>query len=410
MMSVSSSRTGLDNIGQPRQPKTPKQTKPEVTETDPQPTPSSDSNSGEAIVVEKKPKKSRFWTKRWFLISAGIFVLLVVAGGAAAYMVFHKKPQPVREAIATPKPTPSATPPPVYDPLTGLPTTTAAAQAPVIGVMIENLYPQARPQSGLGTAGLVYEALAEGGITRFEAIFQEPLPASIGPVRSLRPYFLDFGLEHSIPVVHAGGSQPALAEIGPLGLKDINALRYDGSFFYRISSRYAPHNLYTNAQDLTQLDSNLGFATAPTFTPFTYKSDQATANPTHPVIDVTYSSTPYNVEWKYVQGCDCYARLMGGAPHVDANTNQQINAKNVIVEFVSTSYGTQADGDPMTIMQLVGSGKALLFNDGGLVAGSWSKSSDAAQTQYTDASGKPIQLNRGDTWIDVVPTTATVQY
>lgn len=421
----------MDGLAQPRNTKTP--TKSAIGITGPLLEPSEAVRRAESVSKEVEPEpqeidagskepqkkskiednqtKKHFWTKPWFLITAGVVLLSLASGGVWAFTTMSRKPAPkVKMAAATPKSTPSATPTPTYDPLTGLPTTTAGAQAPVIGVMIENLYPQARPQSGLSSAGLVYEALAEGGITRFEAIFQEPLPTSIGPVRSLRPYFLDWGLEHNIPVVHAGGSQPALAEIGPLGMKDINALRYDGSYFFRISTRYAPHNLYTNAANLTQLDSNLGFAAAPTFTPFAYKADNPTINPTHPTISVTYSSAAYNVEWKYTESCDCYARFMGGAPHIDANTNQQINAKNVIVEFVSTSYGTQADGDPMTIMQLVGTGKALLFEDGGMVQGTWSKSSDAAQTQYLDSNGKPMQLNRGNTWIDVVPTTNSVQY
>jgi hypothetical protein len=419
---VNSNKPSLDGIGQQRQVKTKTEVQvkeltiipPQVSQSeerivDPA-TPEVEPKPGTEAPAEPKAKRKHFWTRRWFKITAPIVAVLLIAGGSVAAVVMHHKTPPKKMAAIVASPTPPATPTPIYSPLTGLPTTTAGAQAPVIGVMIENLYPQARPQSGLGTAGLVYEALAEGGITRFEAIFQEPLPASLGPVRSLRPYFLDWGLEHNIPVVHAGGSQPALAEIGPLGLKDINALKYDGSYFYRITTRYAPHNLYTNNTLLTKLDSDLGFATAPTFTPFAYKADAPMSAPTHPTISITFSSAPYNVSYQFDPKTDSYARSMGGAPHIDANTNSQIFVKNIIVEYVSTSYGTQADGDPMTIMQLVGSGKALVFNDGGMTSGTWSKASDSAQTKYLDSSGNPIQMNRGNTWIDVVPTTNTVQY
>ena len=139
---------------------------------------------------------------------------------------------------------------------------------------------------------MVYEALAEGGITRFLAIFQEPLPISLGPVRSLRPYYLDWGLEYGVPVAHAGGSQPALAEVPELGLKDINALEYDGSYFFRTTGRVAPHNLYTNSTLLPELVSKLGFDTAPSFTPLPRKADAPMATPSNPVININFSHLP----------------------------------------------------------------------------------------------------------------------
>ncbi len=298
----------------------------------------------------------------------------------------------------------------VADPLTGAQVTPEVAAQPVVGVMIENLYPDARPQSGLGAAGIVYEALAEGGITRFLAIFQEPLPPSIGPVRSLRPYYLDWGLEYNIPVAHAGGSQPALAAIKPLGLKDINALVYDGSAFYRAKDRFAPHNLYTSDQRLASLLTRLGFATAPNFTPWPRKKDAPLATPTHPNITINFSTSAYVAQYHYDAIKDAYARVLAGTPHVDRNTGQQIVVKNVVVEYVPTTYGTQPNGKPETDYHLIGSGQALIFTDGGLTTATWNKTSAHAQTTLTDASGKPVALNVGNTWFDVVPTGASVVY
>ncbi|HUC87046.1 MAG TPA: DUF3048 domain-containing protein, partial [Candidatus Saccharimonadales bacterium] len=347
------------------------------------------------------------YRRRWVQLTAVAVVLLLAGGGVWWKLVGDAKPAPKPQAVvAKPKP-----PAPIYDPLTGLKAPTkAAAQQPVIGVMIENLYPDARPQSGLGEAGVVYEALAEGGITRFLAIFQEPLPPSIGPVRSLRPYYLDWGLEYGIPVAHAGGSQPALEAVPTSGLKDINALVYDGSYFFRTTDRAAPHNLYTNAQDLSALDTKLGFASAPTFKPLPRKADKPEAKPTHPTIKINFSSEPYSVQYNFNPTADDYLRIMGGTPHIERNTGQQIQVKNVVVEFVPTSYATQADGKPETDMNLIGQGQALVFEDGGVTQGTWNKSSDSAQTQLLDASGKPIAFNRGTTWYEVVPTITTVSY
>jgi hypothetical protein len=349
------------------------------------------------------------WFQRYWRVVAGL-IALVALTGVPAFTLARANQTTVKPMAAVPimKVTPPA---PIYDPLTGLPVSSAtAAKQPVIGVMIENLYPDARPQSGLGQAGVVYEALAEGGITRFLAIFQEPLPATIGPVRSLRPYFLDWGLEYNIPVAHAGGSQPALEAIPSSGLKDINALVYDGSYFYRTTDREAPHNLYTNAQDLTALDSKLGYATAPTFTPLPRKADKAVSPAPHPTIKISFSSSPYAVEYDFDAASDSYNRSMGGVPHVDRNTNQQIQVKNVVVEYVSTSYSTQDDGKPETIMQLVGSGQALVFDDGTVTTGTWNKASASAPTKLLDAAGKPIALNRGNTWYEVLPVGNSVTY
>jgi Protein of unknown function (DUF3048) N-terminal domain/Protein of unknown function (DUF3048) C-terminal domain len=353
-----------------------------------------------------------FWKKKWFLITTAIVVVLLAAGGAAAWKMMTA-PKPVKHlviATPTPAPTPSPTPVQAADPLTGVLTDPATAANPVIGVMIENLYPDARPQSGLSQAGMVYEALAEGGITRFLALFQEPLPTTIGPVRSLRPYYLDWGLEHDIPVAHAGGSQPALAEILSLGMKDINALVYDGSYFYRTTDRVAPHNLYINATNLTNLDKKLGYAAAPDFKPLPRKNDSPVTNPPHADININFSYGQYNVEYKYDAPTNSYARFMGGAPHVDRNTNKQIYVKNIIVQRVNTSYSTQADGKPETDLQIVGSGTCYVFEDGTVIQGTWTKASDHAQTQFLDASGNPISFNRGNTWVDVVPNGNSVTY
>jgi hypothetical protein len=353
-------------------------------------------------------------TRRQLMIASAVVLVLIISGTAFAMMSRH---QPAQSAVATPRLTPPPTPTPVptptlvTDPVTGNMVTPVVAAQPVAGVMIENFYPDARPQSGLSQAGIVYEALAEGGITRFLAIFQEPFPGVMGPVRSLRPYYLDWGLERGIPVAHAGGSQPALAEIVPLGLKNINALEYDGSYFYRISTRYAPHNLYTNSNLLTQVVSKLGFAQPPTFQPLPRKGDTPAAKPPATDIKIPFSYTAYNAEYKYNAAGNDYFRFEGGAPQVDAgNGGKQIQVKNLAVEFIPVTYGTQNDGDPDTDYHLIGTGKLIVFEDGNVITGTWSKASDSAPTQLLDQTGKPITFDRGSIWFNAVPTNTNVTY
>ncbi len=394
----------LDVASEPDQPDTPAEI--EVSVSDTPPAEQKLHSSGEHL-------STPFWKRKWVIICGIIVLLLLAAGGAFAWKVWlAPKPKPVAKAAPTPTPTPTPAPTPITvpDPLTGILTDPASAAKPVIGVMIENLYPDARPQSGLGAAGIVYEALAEGGITRFLAIFQEPLPPTMGPVRSLRPYYLDWGLEHDIPVAHAGGSQPALAEILPLGMKDINALVYDGSYFFRTTDRVAPHNLYTNAANLAALDQKLGYATAPDFKPWPWKNDSPVQNPPHTDIHINFSYGAYNDEYKYDATTNTYARFMGGSPHIDRNTGKQIYVKNVIVQMVNASYSTQADGKPETNLQIVGSGTCYVFEDGTVIQGTWSKANDHAQTVFNDANGNPIALNRGNTWVSVVPNGNSVSF
>lgn len=354
------------------------------------------------------------WYKRRWVYFTIAGVLVTALAGTIIYMKLTAKSTHSAAVLThTPKPTPSPTPTPiVYSPLTGLPVAdTSAAEQPVVGVMIENLYPDARPQSGLSAAGVVYEALAEGGITRFLGIFQEPLPPSFGPVRSLRPYYLDWGLEYNIPVAHAGGSQPALAEIGPLGLKNIDALVYSGSYFFRTSDRVAPHNLYTNASLLSQLLTKLGFATSPTFKPLPRKPDAPPKTAAaHPTIKINFSSAAYAVQYNFDPASDSYGRIMGGTPHIDRNTGKQIFVKNVVVIFTPISYGTQPDGKEDVQYHLTGSGQGIVFMDGSATAITWSKASDAAPTVLADSAGHPVSLNRGNTWYEVIPTGAAVSY
>jgi len=298
----------------------------------------------------------------------------------------------------------------VADPLTGAQVSENIANRPVVGVMIENLYPDARPQSGLSKAGVVYEALAEGGITRFLAIFQEPLPALIGPVRSLRPYYLLWGLEYDIPVAHAGESQPALAQIGPLGLKNIDALAYDGIYFFRTNDRLAPHNLYTKSTDLSALVTKLGWANTPTFTPVVRKAETPLTTAVYTKIKINYGGSDYNVEWQYDRVNNNYKRVQGGLAQIDRNTGLQITAKNVVVEFTPTAYNSQPNGLPETDIDLIGTGKALVFEDGNVITATWEKSSDNAQTQLLDSAGTPVKFNVGNIWYEIIPNGNSVTY
>ena len=163
---------------------------------------------------------------------------------------------PTSAPTATPVPTPLVVP----APLTGLPVSPAVAARHPIAVMIDDLGP-ARPQSGLSKASIVWQAPAEGGIPRYMAIFQDTLPKSIGPVRSSRLYYIAWAAEWRAVYAHAGGSPQAKATLAAKGhgqyVYNGDEFRFSGTF-HRITTRLAPHNLYTTGAQLRAMGKFLG--------------------------------------------------------------------------------------------------------------------------------------------------------
>lgn len=356
---------------------------------------------------EKEPKKFIRWVKRHKLATFVIIIALIaVAGGTAmAFGLFGKQTQTTIIKVVK-KP---AKPTTVASPLTGVQVSPEVADQPITAVVIEN-HPDARPQSGLSQAGVVYEALAEGGITRFLAFFLDEKPKEVGPVRSIRTYFVDWALEFNAPVAHVGGNIDALDIISPLGMKDMNEFAY-GPYFYRTSDRYAPHNMYTTFDKLWALEKKLGYDGKSDFTPTprVTKETPSTA-PDHPNVHINYSYNGYQVDYAYTAATNDYARSLAGQPHIDRNTNQQIRVKNVVVQYMPTSYGTTRIGEQTVIMGTPGSGKAVVFRDGTAIEGTWSKPNHSTRTKFTDAQGNEIKLNPGNTWYSIVPVGNSVTY
>lgn len=338
--------------------------------------------------------------KEW--IVAGVVVLLI-AGGVIGYLLLHdSKPKP-----ATIKPIPKVTPQTKTVPstLSGLPVDPSVNKRTVTGVMIENSM-DSRPQSGLGQASVVFEAIAEGGITRFLALYQDTAPDNVGPIRSARPYYIEWNLGFDAGYAHVGGSPEALADIKAWGVRDLDQFANSGSY-HRVSSRAAPHNVYTSIAALNQLEVNKGWTTSK-FTGFARKPKEAPAKvPTAKSIDLRLSGPLYNVHYDYAPASNSYARSEGGALHIDANTNSQISVKVVVAMVVP--YGIAADGHHSTY-GVVGSGPVSIFQDGTVTTGTWTKTAGPSQITFADAAGKPIKLNPGITWLTAVGNPANITY
>lgn len=361
-----------------------------------------------AEVNEKQPNKFFHWIKRHkkAVIIGAIATILIGAGAAMAFGLFGKNTQAtVIKVIKKDPPKPKT----VASPLTGVQVAPELAEQPITAVVIEN-HTDARPQSGLSQAGVVYEALAEGGITRFLAFFLDDKPKEVGPIRSIRTYFVDWALEFNAPVAHVGGNIDALDIINPLRMKDMNEFAH-GSYFYRTRDRYAPHNMYSTIDKLWALEKKLGYDGKSDFTSTLRVTKETPATTLdHPNIHINYSYNGYQVDYAYAAATNDYARSLAGQPHTDRNTNQQIRVKNVVVQYMPTSYGTTRIGEQTVIMGTPGSGKAVVFRDGTAIEGTWSKTSHTSRTVFKDAGGKEIPLNPGNTWYSIVPVGNLVTY
>lgn len=280
-------------------------------------------------------------------------------------------------------------------------------------VMIENLY-SVRPQSGLSQAAVVYETLAEGGSSRMLAVFDpSEIISEIMPVRSARPYFLEWVSEYSALFAHAGGSPKALTVIWENSdINDLEALSRDAVYFWRDTTKGAPHNLVTSSEkmnfalrDKELLDKTTDFQS------WTFKDgalleergeDGKTAS-----FNISYGTT-YKVDFTYVREQNNYLRFNADEPHIDKNTGEQIAVTNVIVQLVEEPV---LDGGKGRLDIFVGGeGVAWIFRDGQVIEGIWKKASRTDRTLFYDLDGNEVELNRGNTWIHVIPKTRDVTY
>jgi hypothetical protein len=308
-------------------------------------------------------------------------------------------------AAVRPTPAPSV----VAGALDGLPTPRLLAERRPLAVVIDNFYPDARPQTGLSRASVVFEALTEGGITRLMALFLEHDPGNMGPVRSARPYFVSWAAGFRAIFVHAGGAPAALQMLRRTpSLADLDALQ-TATPFSRASDRVAPHNLYTTASGARALAVRRGEAAGTPTSPFVFTKEAPLAARGHSSSFQITFSTPqvfsppaYTVSYRYARRRNEYLRSQGGVPFIDRATGAQIAPSNVIVLFTKA---TPILNDPAGRIALgaVGEGRATLFQNGHEVHGSWSKASTSSPLFFTRTDGSPMKLVPGQTWIEVAP-------
>lgn len=332
-----------------------------------------------------------------------MLVVLLLLGVAVACGA-----RPVAEPVAaptttTPTPTPPP-PPPVLWPLLGV-ESGAVPDRPALAVKIENS-PDSRPQTGLNSADMVWEEVVEGGITRFVAVFHSTIPGQVGPVRSVRP--MDAAIVAPLRglLAFSGGQRPFVDAIAAAGIQVVS-MDAGAPGFYRLNTRYAPHNVYADPDAfLAQADPAHLAPPAPQFL-IAGPDQQATATtagvPTS-VVNLKLSGAG-RPSWTWDAAAGFWHRAEAGTPAVDSD-GAPLRAANVVVlrvQVVNTPF-TDPAGNPVPETQMVGAGEALVASGGATVAAAWSKASVDAPVVLTDVSGQQILLAPGITWVELVPT------
>jgi len=266
--------------------------------------------------------------------------------------------------------------------------------------MVDN-HIDARPQSGLSNADVIYEAVTEAGITRFMAVYANKEADVVGPIRSGRHYFVYWASEYNGIYVHIGASPQGFDALAATGLTSIGAANH-----WRTSDREAPHNAYVSTTQLRAVVRDKGRGQ---LSGLEFGAYDTTASGTRiKSIKITYPDG-YTVRYEYEENTNSYARFMEGLPHVDAWSGTQYRAKNVIVEFLET-WRIPGDPEGRVDMTLVGRGKAYAFTGGKATEGSWVKDRLTGPTRFIGSGGENVVLNPGQTWIQVVPLGGSVSY
>ncbi len=322
-------------------------------------------------------------------------------------------------------------------------------------VMIEN-HADSRPQSGLQNADIVYEAVAEGGITRFMGVFYcgavkgATQKYDIGPVRSARTYFLDLASEYSdAPLyVHVGGANCSAATNGgpcttnkkAQALEQIDSYGWmkkgtwsdlsEFSLSYKACRREpdrigdgvvraTEHTMYCNSTELWNVASDRGLTNLTKINGNSwdknYKSwnfNQKDIASNSPVAGVSFDFwsgyKDYSVNWKYDATNNVYSRLNGGQSHIDFNTQQTITTKNIVIQYVKETRAV--DEHLHNLYDVIGSGKGVLLQNGTKQDITWAKSNRTSRTIYRDNSGKEVNFVPGQIWIEILPINNVINY
>ena len=343
-------------------------------------------------------------------------MLLTACGGAGKTTDPSASASASEAAVSTLAPAEPPYVPEFVNPLTGLAEEEDVSGNRPVAVMLNNLK-KALPQCGVSRADIIYEAPAEGGITRMMGVFQSVEGVGeIGTVRSARPYYVELAMGLDAIYLHAGGSPGAYSIIKKFGVSALDCVNgpYEGTLFWRDATRRKTagleHSVLTSSEKITRL--------FPTYTslrkthadgyvcPLNFTDEAALDGGTAETVTIRYSNYKTGV-FRYDAGSRNYLVEEYGAPYVDANNGEQVEVRNVLI--VQTDVNPiKGDSAGRLTVRLTGTGSGFFACGGKYVPITWSKAAEDQPMYFFDAAGNPLSLEAGRSYINIVSTTYPV--
>jgi hypothetical protein len=301
--------------------------------------------------------------------------------------------------------------------LTGQEISDSVLNSRPFALMVENS-PDARPQSGIINADVIFEVVDEGGVTRLVAVYSSKEPDLVGPVRSTRPYYAEIARSFDPILVFWGTAPQFYVIVANLGLDYLSPLgdgtgnssitanfvdpgSGEGKDAIRDATRIAPHNAYVRLPRMKEIAAGIGYSLEGGQSPFKFKED-APEGDRGDISDITidFSSAAFKVDYKYDSATNTYLRSSGGNPSLDRESGDQMAFNNVIVLF--TDIKNSGDEAGHMLIRTTQTGDAYYFIDGKVIEGTWGRNSALEPFSFKDKDGKTILVNRGKTYVSMV--------
>ncbi|MBQ2937709.1 MAG: DUF3048 domain-containing protein [Clostridia bacterium] len=279
-----------------------------------------------------------------------------------------------------------------------------------IAVMIDN-HNQAWPQAGLNQAYLVYEIIVEGGETRLMALFKGTTVDKIGPVRSSRHYFLDYAMENDAIYAHFGWSPQAQSDISKYKINNINGITESESTFWRVKDKYSPHNAVTSTEALLKVAESKGYKTTSSKeSVLNYVTDDVKLEDGQSATSITIPhSTLQTVKYEYDEQNQVYKRYARKKAQTDWETGDSITTKNIIITFCDNYTLNDSENKGRQGLKNIGTFNGYYITNGKAIKIKCIKEARNLQTRYEDLEGNEIDVNDGNTWINICPNNAEVE-
>ncbi len=280
-----------------------------------------------------------------------------------------------------------------------------------IAVMIDN-HDDAWPQAGLQRAYMVYEIIVEGGETRLMALFKGADDVEkIGPVRSARHYFIDYAMENDAIYTHFGESPQASSDIKKYNIAEIDGISEDGTTFWRVKDKAAPHNAVTSMKNLIQSAKNKNYRmTSSEDSVLNYVTDEVNLEDGQGAVSVTIPhSQLQTVKYEYDEENKVYERYARGKEQVDWDTDEPITVKNIIITFCDNYTLSDTENKGRQGLKNIGTFNGYYITNGKAIKIKCIKNARDEQTVYQDLNGKEINVNDGNTFVHICPTDADVE-